>query len=220
MPKPNWGSAAGGAASGAAIGSSFGPIGTAAGAIGGGLLGLFGGGKKKKPKKYSTLDKTQQGIYDDWAKAIRGEGGQFQDLFNFDAKGAKKNWDEMYAKPAYQQFNEEVVPGITGQFRGGNLQNSSYLGGALGKAGTDVQRNLNAHLSNMLYQGQQDSVKRRSDAISNLLNTQTFAYEGQEPSGGQQAFGSLMDFGGKAAASYLDNKFKTAPKAAPNPLAP
>lgn len=207
MPKADWGSGAAGAASGAATGFSVGgPVGAVVGGVGGGLLGLFGGGKKK-PKKYSTLDKTQQGIYDDYARAIRGEGGRFGNLFNFDSKAATKNWNQMYAQPAYQQFNEEIVPGITGQFRGGNLQNSSYLGGALSKAGTDVQRNLNAHLSNMLYQGQQDAINRRSQAINNILNTQTFAMEGAQPSGGDQAFSALMDVGGKAAGAYFNNKF-------------
>jgi hypothetical protein len=213
MSKADWGSAAGGAASGAAIGTSIMPgWGTAIGAVGGGLLGLFGGGKKKKPKKISTLDKNQQGIYEDYAKAIRGEGGRFADLFNFDSKAATSNWDKMFAQPAYQKFNEEVVPGITGQFRGGNLQNSSYMGGALGKAGTDVQRNLDAHMSNMLYQGQQDAFSRRAKGINDILNTQTFAMEGQQPSGGNQAFDALMNVGGQAAGQYIGNmKFNTAP---------
>lgn len=212
MPKADWGGAAGGAASGAAIGTSIMPgWGTAIGAVGGGLLGLFGGSKKKKPKQHSTLDKTQQGIYGEYAKAIRGEGGKFSDLFNFDSKAATSNWDKMFAQPAYQNFNENVVPGVTGQFRGGNLQNSSYLGGALSKAGTDVQRNLDAHMSNMLYQGQQDSMNRRAQGINNILNMQTFAAEGQQPSGGNQAFSALMNAGGQAAGTYFGNKFNSGP---------
>lgn len=212
MSKADLGGGLGGAASGAAIGSAFGPIGTGVGAVAGGLLGLFGR-KKKKPKKVSTLDKTQQGIYDKYAQGLQGQG-QFADLFNFDAEGARKNFNSMYAQPAYQQFQEEVVPGITGQFRGGNLQNSSYLGGALSKAGTDVQRNLDAQLANMLYQGQNDSVNRRINGINNILNTQTFAYKQPQQSAGDQIFGSLMDIGGKAAGSYFNNKFAPTPAGA------
>lgn len=213
MGKLDFGAGAGGAASGAAIGSTFGPIGTGVGAVAGGLLGLFGRKKKKKPKMVSTLDKTQQGIYDKYAQGLQGRG-EFFDLFNFDANAARKNFNSMYAQPAYQQFQEEVVPGITGQFRGGNLQNSSYLGGALSKAGTDVQRNLDAQLANMLYQGQNDSVNRRINGINNLLNMQTFAYQQPQQSSGDQVFNSLLDIGGKAAGAYFNNKFAPKPAGA------
>jgi hypothetical protein len=209
MGKLDFAGGAGGAASGAAVGSAFGPIGTGVGAVAGGLLGLFGR-KKKKAKKISTLDKTQQGIYDKYAQGLQGQG-QFADLFNFDSEAARKNFNSMYSQPAYQQFKEEVVPGITGQFRGGNLQNSSYLGGALSKAGTDVQRNLDTQLANMLYQGQNDSVNRRINGINNLLNMQTFAYKQPQESAGDKVFGSLLDVGGKAAGAYFNNKFAPTP---------
>jgi hypothetical protein len=181
--------------------------------VAGGLLGLFGRSKKKKPKRISTLDKTQQGIYNQYAQGLQGKG-QYADMFNFDPNAARQNFNQMYAQPAYRQFQEEMIPGITGQFRGGNLQNSSYLGGALSKAGSDVQKNLDAQLANMLYQGQQDSVNRRINGINNLLNMQTFAYQQPQQSAGDQVFGSLMDIGGKAAGAYFNNKFAT-PQAAP-----
>lgn len=172
------------------------------GALGGGLLGLFGR-KKKKPKKISTLDPTQQKLYDQYAQALMGKGGQFGDLFNFDADQAKDVFQKMYAQPAYQNFQEQVVPGITGQFRGGNLQNSSYLGGALSKAGTDVQKNLDAQMANMLYQGQQDAVNRRINGINNIMNMQTFAYQQPQPDMFDQIIGGFAQGAGKVAANYL-----------------
>ena len=213
MGKADLGGGLGGAASGAGLGFSVGgPVGAAVGGVAGGLLGLFGRSKKKKPKRISTLDKTQQGLYDKYAQGLQGQG-QFADMFNFDSGAATRNFKSMYAQPAYQQFQEEVVPGITGQFRGGNLQNSSYLGGALSKAGTDVQKNLDSQLANMLYQGQNDSVNRRINGINSLLNMQTFAYQQPQQSAGDQVFSSLMDVGGKAAGAYFNNKF--APQSAP-----
>jgi len=204
----NLGTGAAGAASGAATGSLFGAPGAVVGGITGGLLGLFGtSSKKKKPKKLSTLDPTQQGIYNDYAKALQGGGGQFGDLFNFNADQLKDVFQKMYADPQYQNFNENVVPGITGAFRGGNIQNSSYTGGALAKAGRDVQNNLNAHLSQMLYQGQQDAINRRVQGINNILNTQTFAYEQPQASAGDNAFGALMDVGGKAIGGMINSKY-------------
>lgn len=211
MAKFDTGGALSGAASGAGIGSAFGPVGTGVGAVAGGLLGAFGR-KKKKAKRISTLDKTQQGIYNQYAKGIQGEG-PFADLYNFNPEQARDVFSQMYAQPAYQQFQEEVIPGITGQFRGGNLQNSSYLGGALAKAGTDVQRNLNANLSNMLYQGQQDALQRRINAINNILNMQTFAYQKPQESQGDSFWNSLLSKGGEAfgnlASGWMSNGSNT-----------
>lgn len=217
MPKLDLGGGLGGAASGAALGSSIMPgIGTGIGAVAGGLLGLFGR-KKRKPKKISTLDKTQQGIYNQYAQGINGQG-PMADLFGFNPDQTRDLFNRNIAQPAYEQFQEEVIPGITGQFRGGNLQNSSYLGGALAKAGTNVQRNLDTQLANAMYQGQQDSLQRRLNSINNILNMQTFAYQQPQQSSGDQVFNSLMDVGGKAAGSYFDNMFNkpNAPRAAFN----
>lgn len=201
----DFGGAAGGAASGAAAGYTFGPIGTGVGAVAGGLLGAFS--RRKKPKRLSALDPTQKKLYEQYAQGLMGQGGQFGDLFNFDSDQAKDVFQKMYAQPAYQNFQENIIPGITGQFRGQNLQNSSYLGGALSKAGTDVQRNLDAQLANILYQGQQSSVNNRINAIQNLLGMQTFAYQKPQASAGDQAYGALLDVGGKAAGAYFNNRF-------------
>lgn len=213
MGKLDYGAGIGGAASGAAIGSAFGLPGAAAGGVAGGLLGLFGRSKKKKPKKISTLDKTQENLYNQYAQGLQGQGS-LADLFNFNPEAMRNNFNSMYAQPAYQKFQEEVVPGITGQFRGGNLQNSSYLGGALAKAGSDVQRNLDAQLANMLYQGQNDSVARRINGLNNILNMQTFAYQQPQQSAGDQVFNSLLDVGGTAAGKYFDQRFAAKPSGA------
>lgn len=198
------GSSLGGAVSGAATGASVGSfvpgIGTAIGAGVGGLIGLFAG--RNKRKKLSTFDKNQKNVWNQYNQGVQGQG-PMAGLFNFDANAARANFDQTYAQPAYKKFQEEVIPGITGQFRGGNLQNSSYLGGALAKAGTDVQTNLNANLSNMLYQGQQSSIDRRLQALNQILGTQTQAYEQPQASPFQAAVGGLA----QGAGQYFANKY-------------
>ena len=164
----DWGSGASGAASGAAMGS-FGPWGTAAGAIFGGATGLFGGSggkKKKKAKKVSTFDETQQGIYQQYADALNGKG-QYADMYNWNAEGANRNFDANVSRPAYRNFNENIIPGITGQYRSNNLMNSSYSGEALGRAGRNVQESLDAQRSNMHFQGEQNANQNNS-ASANL----------------------------------------------------
>lgn len=209
-----------GAATGAALGSVIPGVGTAigtgVGAVAGGLLGFFGS-RKKKRKKISTLDNNQQGIYDQYSQGVQGQGSM-ADLFNFDSGQATDVFNKSVANPAYQNFRENVIPGITGQFRGGNLQNSSYLAGALGKAGTDVQRNLDAQLAQMLQSGQQNSIDRRIGAINNILGQNTFAYEKPQAGPMDSILGGFAQGAGNFAGQYFGNKLFGAPGgAAPVP---
>lgn len=203
MPKPNYGGAASGAVTGGATGAAFGGVpGALIGGAIGGLGGLFGGGSK--PKKRSRFDKTQKGIYADYANAIQSGGGPLGDIYGqFNADEIRNLYEQLYAQPAYQNFQENVVPTITGQFRGQNLQNSSYLGGALSKAGTDVQNNLNAQLSNMLYNAQQAAIDRRSRGVENLLNMNTFDYQKPQAS----PFESLINGLSSGAGQLIAKKF-------------
>lgn len=168
--------------------------------LGGGLFSKGG----LKPQKMSTLDKTQQGIYGAYADAIMGGGGPLADVFGFDPDELRQMFEQSYAQPAYQNFQENVIPGITGQFRGQNLQNSSYLGGALSKAGTDVQKGLDANLGQMLYQSKQDSLNRKGQGINNILNMQTFAYKDSPL---MQLLQALAGGAGKAIGSAAGGMF-------------
>ena len=210
MAKYDWGQAATGAASGAATGSAFGPYGTAAGAVIGGAVGLFGSKKKKKKKakQISTLDPQQQKLYGDYVKSIRGEG-PMADMYNFDAEGYNSVFDQTIGRPAYRNFQENIIPGITGQYRQNNLMNSSYSAEALSRAGRDVQENLDAQRSANIFQGQQQSNINKQNAINNILGMQTFAYEQPGPekkSGIDQILGSIGPQAGEWFADYLGNK--------------
>jgi len=212
MSKLNYGAGFSGAASGAATGASIGSvipgvgtaIGTGIGAIAGGISGLFGS-KKKKKKKVSTLDPQQQALYQDYVDSIRGTG-PMSDLYNFDAEGANKNFDQNFSRPAYRNFEENVIPSITGQFRSGNVQNSSYMGEALGRAGRGVQEGLDAQRSSMMFQGQGQANQNKQNSIQNILGTQTFAYQkpgAQKPGAIDEILGSLGVSSGEWLADYL-----------------
>jgi len=210
MAKYDWGQAATGAVSGAATGSAFGPIGTAGGAIIGGVSSLFGSKKKKKkkPKPISTLDPQQQKLYGTTMDALRGEG-PMADMYNFDAEGYNNVFDQTVGRPAYRNFQENIIPGITGQYRKNNLMNSSYSGEALSRAGRDVQENLDAQRSANVFQGQQQANTNRINGINNMLNLQTFAYEqpgAEKKSGIDQILGSIAPQAGEWFADYLSSK--------------
>lgn len=211
MAKYNVGSGVSGAISGGSLGSMFGPIGTAVGAVGGGFAGLFGSKKKRqKNKKMSTLDPQQQGLYNDYISSIRGEG-PFSDMYNFDSKGYNDVFDQTVSRPANRNFQENIVPQITGQFRSNNLQNSSYAGESLSRAGRDVQENLDAQRSQNIFQGQQQANSNKQNAINNILNTQTFAYnKGTErtPSGIDQILNTVAPQAGEWFADYIKSMRK------------
>lgn len=157
-------------------------------------------GEQLNPQTLSSLDPTQQGLYGQYAQGLSGQGGQFGDLFDFDPSKVRQQYQEQYADPAMQQFQEQTVPGITGSFRGQNLQDSSYLGGALGQAGTNVQKDLNAQLSRMLQGAEQGAMQRKQGGLNQLLGMQTFAYQ-QSPL--MQLLNSLAGGAGKAAGSAM-----------------
>jgi hypothetical protein len=171
--------ALGGASTGASIGSVIPGVGTAIGAGVGGLIGgvagLFGGNKKKK-KKVSSLDKKQQALNDKQHQAILGKG-PLADLYNYDPEAANKVFDQNIANPAYRKFQEDVIPGITGQFRSQGLMNSSYAGDAISKLARDIQENLNSQRTQYLYGEQQDARTAKRNAVEGLQNRQTFAYD-------------------------------------------
>ena len=211
----DWGSGASGAASGAMAGSSFGPIGTGIGAIAGGLFGGFGGGGKPgKPKKISAFDKRQKSLYKDYMRSLYGKGrlGNIFDAGEFDADAANRNFDSMFARPAYQTFEQKVIPAITGQYRGQNLMNSTYSGEALANAGRDVQQNLDALRSDMVYRGSQAAIDRKMQMnmaklgmMENALNRSTFAYE--KPDGTGNSVDQILNSLGPAASQWLANQF-------------
>lgn len=214
MAKLNFGNAISGGLAGAQFGSSFGPYGAAAGALLGGAAGLFGSGssrsrrKKRKPKMISTLDPQQQGLYKDYVSSLRGQG-PMSDLFNYNAEQANNVFDQTIARPAYRGFQENIIPSITGQFRQGNLQNSSYAGQALSRAGRDVQEGLDSQRANYIYQGQQQQQANRQNALQNILGMQTFAYDRpqeQTPNTVDQILGSLAPKAGEWFADYLSNR--------------
>lgn len=199
----DWGSALGGAGTGAIYGAQFGgPVGGAIGGAIGGIAGLFGG--KRKAKKLSTFDPQQQGLYDQYMQSLQGKGGPLGDLYGqFNPEETRDVFNQQFAQPAYQKFNEEIVPSITGQFRGKNLQNSSYLGGALAREGRNVQNNLNGNLSQMLSQAREAQNSRRQQGVQNSLGMNSFDYSKQQPS----IFDNLMGSLSQGAGQLLSTKF-------------
>lgn len=163
--------------------------------------------KNKKPKKRSTMDKRQQALWADYDKGLRGEG-PLADLYNFDVGKAQQNFQQNVARPAYENYQENVIPEITGAFRGRGLGNSTYAGQALERGGRMVQQDLNAKMNDYMYNQEQAIQNRKANGINNFLNTQTFAYEKPR----QNWFDSALEAGaskfGGAFGDYAFNSVK------------
>lgn len=212
----DWQSGASGAGTGAIYGGQIGgPWGALAGAGIGALGGFFGGEKNKKPgNQLSTFDPYQKQLYEQQAQALQGGSGPLADIYGqYNPELMKNYYEQAYAQPQYQEFQENIVPTITGQFRGQNLQNSSYLGGALAKAGTIVQNNLNAQMAGLLYQGQNSQMDRRASALNRILNLQTHVNERPQPSIFDNLLTSLAGGAGDLLGDYLKNRNKKTPNA-------
>jgi hypothetical protein len=205
MPGINLGGAAAGGVGGASAGSIFGPVGTAVGGVLGAIGGLFGKKKKPKQKKVGTFDPQQQALYNDYIQGIRGQG-QFSDLYNFDAEGYNNVFDQTIGRKANRNFQENVIPGITGQFRQGNLMQSSYAGDALARAGRDVQENLDALRSQNIFQGQQQAQVNKANAMNSVLGLSSSAYlkpQERTPSSIDQILGTLAPDSGQWLADTM-----------------
>jgi hypothetical protein len=206
MPGINLGGAFSGGVGGASTGSIFGPIGTAAGGVLGAIGGLFGKKKKPKQKKLGAFDPQQQALYNDYVQGIRGQG-PLSNLYNFDAQGYNNVFDQTIGRPAYRNFQENVIPGITGQFRQGNIMNSSYTGEALARAGRNVQENLDAQRAANVFNGQQQAQQNQANAINSILGMSTFAYQkpqARTPSSMDQILNTLAPDSGQWLADTLN----------------
>lgn len=178
----DWGAAASGAASGATAGATIGgPWGAAVGGLVGAAGGLFGKGKKKK--RLSAYDKKQKNLYNIEHQALLGEG-PLKDLYNYDPEKANAVFEQTIANPSYRNFQEKLAPEITGQFRGGNLMQSSYAGDALSRTARDIQESLNAQRTQYLYGQEKDAQNAKRAGIQNIQNRNTFAYDKNPGQGG------------------------------------
>lgn len=182
MPRADWGAGLSSGLAGGLAGFGIGgPVGAGVGALLGGVGGIFGG--RRKPKKRSTLDPYQQALYDQQFQALQGQG-PLADMYNYNPGMANDVFDQNYARPAYRNFQENLIPSITGQFRNQGLMDSSYAGDSLSRLARDVQEGLDAQRTQYLYGQEQAAKQNRMQGLENMLSRQTFAYDKAANQGG------------------------------------
>jgi hypothetical protein len=140
-----WNDVATGAATGAGLGAPGGLLGSGVGALAGGVLGLFGGGRSKKPKiKYEPdYDPGQMELLNQLTQGVQGGNKNALEYLNSILSGEEGAFQDFEA-PYKQQFEQEVIPGILERFSGAGARSSSGIQQALASAGKDLSTNLAA----------------------------------------------------------------------------
>lgn len=178
--------------------------------LGAGIAGSAYGALRgsKKPKKVNLLDPQQQSIFDSLVQAAQGGGGVFEDLVSYDPQRTSDLFNTAVAEPLINQFNEQILPGITGQFRGKGLGTSTYAGQAAARAGEGLERQLASQLANTQNQAYNQSQQNLSNILSKILNTQTYGYKQPTTSPFDQLIAQLTGQSfGLAGDLYKQNPF-------------
>lgn len=82
-------------------------------------------------------------------------------------------FDQSYVKPAMQQFQQKVIPGIQQSFVDANAGSSSALNQALAQGATDLTTNLGSQFG-QFFQNQQQNQLGALGQLGGLAGQKTF----------------------------------------------
>ena len=108
-------------------------------------------------------------------------------------------------RPQYENYQENIVPEITGAFRQKGLGNSSYAAQALERGGRKTQSNITAGMNDYLFKQEESINNRKANAINNSFNTKTFDYERPQ----EQPWDAFLNGAGGAAGKYVFDQFSS-----------
>ena len=158
--------------------------------------------RSRQPKITQVPTKTpgqQQGI--DSLAQFAQRFPEFFESLGFDPTRIQESFEQNVARPAIQNFQEQVAPGIQERFIGAGAGRGSAGQRALATAGGRLEEGLSGQLAQQLQQGEQFSQQSQLQALMQAmgigLGTNTFENV-QEP--GQQSF--LGTFGPSALSAF------------------
>ena len=166
------------------------------GALGGAAFNRLN--KTRKPKKVSLLDDRQENILELLNQAAQGQG-PFAGLTQTDPEQTAGFFNEAVAQPLINQFNEEILPGITGQFRGKGLGQSTFAGQAAARAGEGLERTLASQLANQQFAQLNQGNQNLMSILNTILDKQTSGFQQPQLSPLDQMLGQLLNLGTQAA---------------------
>lgn len=146
-------------------------------------------GSPDKLKKVDTGTKEQQALHGDilgQLKQMMQPGGgynQAQGYLNSFLQPGNQGF-EQFADPYMQNFQEQVLPGISERFAGAGALSSSGFGQAIGGAASGLQGQLAQLFSQLQQQSAQSQLGQFNQMSQQGLNYQPFAYQQKQGSAG------------------------------------
>jgi len=203
MPKPSLSGAFQGGLQGGTLGGTIGgPWGAGIGALLGSIGGLFGLGASDKGTPDSFTSE-QKKLIDPLYGAFNELNPQgisaLQGLLNYQPEGL-----EDMQRPALDQFQNQIVPGILERFSGLGAARSSALNQTLGEAAKGLGTNLAA----LRAQQQQGAAGIRGNALQQLLGMNQFLLRTPYQEGRQSSPGlweQLAPITGQLLGNYLSS---------------
>jgi len=158
---------------------------SAGGSLAGGLLSSGG----DKQKKIPTMNKQQQGIFNEYLKLLSQmqQGGLQNSLGNL------QQWMDPnslayqdFEQPYLTEFNEQTLPRLAEQFAGGaqgGALSSSGFAQALGGAAAGLKSNLAGLKSNRAFEALKSYLQQYNQMANQGFGTSPFAYKNQQGRG-------------------------------------
>lgn len=184
------------------------------------------GKKSSQPhlEKFETMSHREKDIYKDLLKKINpkildiGKSSLFQKSQNLvnDLLSDNPQAYEKFKKPMMNEFNQEIIPGISERFAGLGGESSSGFQQALGSAGAGLEDRLASLRSGLQMQGidlgaqlSQMPISNMMQLIQQLYSTPSYGYANMS---GQPGFAQSIAPGigqgiGSASSMYLMNKY-------------
>lgn len=143
---------------------------------------------------------------------------------DYDPSAGQEYWEESFKKPMMQQWEQEIMPGIAEKYAGSGAISSSGFNRAMGQAGTNMQTQLGAQLSDILYQGSEAHKQRQmqgaglSQQLAGLLsetgaeqrNIRLQQWEAQQPWGNPWLTFLSQALGTRAFENYAQQPYQQA----------
>jgi hypothetical protein len=149
-----------------------------------------------KTKTLSTLSKGQQELEKLITEALQSGTGPLADMFGkFNAEG----FNQGVAKPAIENFKNEILPQLHEQYIGSNRGLSTARGAAATKAGADLQSKLAA----LLYQAQEQQKQNRIGGANTLFGKQAVENVVQQPAAGGGGLSQILGPLASVAGGFL-----------------
>lgn len=155
--------------------------------------------KQPEYKQVSAISPEEKQFLDLINQAVSGTG-PLAGLGQYNPAETASRFNQAVAQPLITQFNEEILPGITGQFRGAGLGRSTFAGQAAARAGEGLERQLSSGLAQYQTSQQNQANQNLLNLLNLYLGKEQTALQAPQPSTAEKALLASILAAGQAGA--------------------